>query len=136
MSPLTSPAPGGFEVRTHVPVPTVAVLRPEGELDLVTAPELVARVELHVGQGRHVVIDLQDVTLLTSSALQSLLAVHTTARTAGRRLRLTGCGHAPVARVLVGTGLDAVLPLTALSSEEVVAALAHPRGATRRPSSD
>lgn len=130
MSPMISPAPGGFEVRAHVPVPTVAVLRPEGELDMVTAPELVVRVEFHLDQQRHVVLDLRDVDLLTSNALQALLVVHTAAQRHGLRLRITGTDHGAVARVLGQTGLDAVLPLTALSTEEAVAALAHPRPGT------
>ncbi|ODU02138.1 MAG: hypothetical protein ABS81_18540 [Pseudonocardia sp. SCN 72-86] len=128
---MISPAPGGFEVRAHVPVPTVAVLRPEGELDMLTAPELVVRVEFHLDQQRHVVLDLRDVDLLTSTALQALLIVHTTAQRHGLRLRITGTDHAAVTRVLTQTGLDAVLPLTALSTEEAVAALAHPRPGVR-----
>ncbi|RTL66867.1 MAG: anti-sigma factor antagonist [Pseudonocardiaceae bacterium] len=127
MSPMISPAPGGFEVRAHVPVPSVAVLRPEGELDMVTAPELVVRVEFHLDQERHVVLDLRDVDLLTSNALQALLVVHNAAQRRGLRLRITGTDHGAVARVLGQTGLDAVLPITALSTEEAVAALAHPR---------
>jgi len=111
MSPMISPAPGGFEVRAHVPMPSVAVLRPEGELDMVAAPEL----------------DLRDVDLLTSNALQALLVVHNAAQRRGLRLRITGTDHGAVARVLGQTGLDAVLPITALSTEEAVAALAHPR---------
>ncbi|GEL21905.1 hypothetical protein PSU4_08590 [Pseudonocardia sulfidoxydans NBRC 16205] len=124
---MTSPAPGGFEVRAHVPVPTVAVLRPDGELDMVTVPELVVRVEFHLHQERHVVLDLRDVDLLTSTALQALLVVHDATQRRGLRLRITGTDHGAVARVLTQTGLHAVLPITALSTEEAVAALAHPR---------
>ncbi|GAY11585.1 STAS domain-containing protein [Pseudonocardia sp. N23] len=128
---MISPAPGGFEVRAHVPVPTVAVLRPEGELDMVTSPELVVRVEFHLDQERHVVVDLRDVDLLTSNALHALLAVHAAAQRRGLRLRLTGTDHTAVTRVLGQTGLDAVLPISASSTEEVVAALAHPRPVQR-----
>jgi anti-anti-sigma factor len=128
---MTSPAPGGFEVRAHIPAPAVAVLRPEGELDMVTAPELVLRVEFHLDQERHVVLDLRDVELLTSNALQVLLGVHDAAQRRGLRLRITGTDHGAVARVLARTGLDAVLPITGLSTEEAVAALAHPRPGAR-----
>lgn len=130
MGPTVSPAPRGFEVRVHVPVATVAVLRPEGELDLVTSPELVARIALHLGLGRHVVVDMRDITLLGSSALHALLSMHAAAERAGLQLWLTAAGKPVVSRVLEQTGLGSVLPVSAASTEEVVWALAHPRRPT------
>jgi anti-anti-sigma factor len=127
MSAAVGPAPQGFEVRVHVPVETVAVLRPEGALDLRSSPELVARVELHLQLGRNVVVDMRDVELLGTSALHALLGVHAAARRAGLALWLTGADAPSVARTLGATGLAEVLPVSTSSTEELVWALAHPQ---------
>jgi anti-sigma B factor antagonist len=59
------------------------VLAPSGELDLVALPELRARLRPAIRPGATVVLDLQDVTFMDSSALSVVL-------TADRQLRATG----------------------------------------------
>lgn len=59
------------------------VLAPSGELDLSALPELRDRLVSAVRPGATVVLDLQDVTFMDSSALSVVL-------TADRQLRATG----------------------------------------------
>ncbi|MFC5995837.1 STAS domain-containing protein [Pseudonocardia hispaniensis] len=124
---MSNPAVGGpLEIRVHHPAPAVVVVRPLGALDAEAAPQLITRVEFHLGCGRHVVIDLQDLGFLGPSGLHALLELYAVAKAAALRLYLTGVDGPAIAEALAFTGLSRVLPVTRLSTEELVAALTHP----------
>ncbi|GEL19962.1 STAS domain-containing protein [Pseudonocardia asaccharolytica] len=132
MTSIFDLAPSGpLEIRVHHPAPTVVVVRPLGALDMLTAPQLITRVEFHLGCGRHVVIDLQDLEFLGSSGLHALLELYAVAKAAGLQLHLTSVDGPAIARVLELTGLSRVLPVTRSSTEELVATLSHPRRHSR-----
>nr|WP_239029088.1 STAS domain-containing protein [Pseudonocardia acidicola] len=122
---LERPTDAALEIRLHSPAPAVVVVRPAGELDLVSAPLLVERVQFQLRFHEHVVVDLRDITFLASSGLRGLLDVRKAACAAGVTLYLTSADTPGVARVLALTGLAEVLPIVAASTEELVASLVY-----------
>jgi anti-sigma B factor antagonist len=90
--------------RTHRPVTRTTVLAPSGELDLAAVPELRSRLLPAARPGATVVLDLQDVTFMDSSALAVVVTADRLLRTSGGRLQLTHVA-APVLRVLRICGL-------------------------------
>ncbi|MHA6795542.1 STAS domain-containing protein [Pseudonocardia bannensis] len=114
---------GPLEVRVHIPSPAVAVVRPFGELDLLTAPLFVERVEFQLTCHAHTIIDMRDVTFIGSCGVRALLEVHESARAAGVRLYVTSTDTRPTARILELTGLSELLPLVTTSTDELVAGL-------------
>jgi len=92
----------------------VVVLRVGGELDLLTVPDLQARVYEAVGAtSGAVVADLTEVQLLSSSGLTLLLGLQSDLTARGRPLRLVVGGSKAVSRPLLITGLDRLLELHA-----------------------
>jgi anti-sigma B factor antagonist len=86
-----------------------AVLRVEGRLNLVTAPELRAAVERAVAAGTpRVVIDLSGVAFIDSSGLGMVIAGLKHARQAGGELRIAAAGE-QVRMVLELTKLSRIL---------------------------
>jgi anti-sigma B factor antagonist len=87
----------------------VAVLRPEGRLNMTAAPQLRTAVDEVVGDGAsRVVVDLSACTFVDSSGLGALVGGLKAARQAGGDLRIA---QAPeqVRTVLALTNLDRVL---------------------------
>lgn len=107
-------------IAVEVPDPAVALLRPAGELDMLTAPELRDALTVRLRRHRHVVVDLRDVSFLGSSGVQVLAEAHQLARDNGRSLHVTGAGQRRIARPLQITGLDTILAI----SDECPGALA------------
>jgi anti-sigma B factor antagonist len=60
----------------------------QGEIDLSNAAVLQARLEAAVDEGRHVVVDLTDVTFLDLRGVEVLEAVHRRTKAHGRRMVL------------------------------------------------
>ena len=90
------------------------VLRVGGELDLLTVPDLQARVYEAVGAtSGAVVADLTEVQFLSSSGLTLLLGLQSDLTARGRPLRLVVGGSKAVSRPLLITGLDRLLELHA-----------------------
>ena len=87
------------------------VLRPNGRLDIVTAPQLRSLIADSLAAGfRTIVVDLEDVTLLDSSGLGSLIGGMKSAREAGGDLLVAR--PAEQARLVHEiTALDGVLTL-------------------------
>jgi len=82
----------------------------EGELDMVTAPELVASIdELLAEAGLEVVVDLRALTFMDSSGLQALLHGHQQAQTSGAPFSLIR-GNPTVMRVFELCGVDGLIP--------------------------
>lgn len=87
----------------------IAVIRPDGRLNMVAAPELRDTVTRAVQSGRpRVVVDLSGVDFMDSSGLGALIASLKTARQAGGDLRLAGVGE-QVALVLQLSNVDRIL---------------------------
>lgn len=81
---------------------------PAGELDLATAPQLIAALRSHDDYER-LVIDLRSLSFMDSSGLRLLVSESDRAQRAGYELRLVR-GGAEVSRLLRLTRLDEKLP--------------------------
>jgi len=91
--------------------PGHTALRVTGDLDLETAPQVLAAIEPHLAGGTEpLVLDLSRLTFIDSSGLSALIRVHQRTTDAGRGLAIVPPAP-PVAKVLEITGLDEVLPL-------------------------
>jgi anti-anti-sigma factor len=91
--------------------PGHTAVRVTGDLDLETAPQLLAAIEPHLAGGSEpLVLDLSRLSFIDSSGLSALIRIN-------QRMTDAGCGLTivapapPVAKVLEITGLDRVLPL-------------------------
>jgi anti-anti-sigma factor len=92
----------------------VVVVRPIGELDMATAPELRAILQDLRNQKASVVIDLKDLTFLDSTGLRLIWDADAEARKDGLDLTLT-VGPPDVMRVFEVTGLTRRLNFTDLN---------------------
>jgi anti-sigma B factor antagonist len=81
-----------------------------GELEVSTAPELLARFHRVCGARRRIVVDLTGVTFIDSLGLGVLIEAQRRARSAGGWLRLV-CVRPEVLRVLRLTGQDDVFTI-------------------------
>ena len=91
--------------------PGHTALRVTGDLDLETAPQLLAAIEPHLAGGSEsLLLDLSRLAFIDSSGLSALIRVNQRMTDAGRELTIVSPAP-PVAKVLEITGLDAVLPL-------------------------
>jgi anti-sigma B factor antagonist len=86
--------------------PDHVVIAVAGEVDMVTAPQLVECLQEH--PATNVVVDLSQVTFLDSSGITALVHGYNELRKTGHTLRTTN-EHEVVLRVLEITGLDAML---------------------------
>lgn len=101
------PEPAGVDR----PRPGVTLVRPTGDIDAYTAPQL--RSQLHQASGGDellLVVDLSGVTFIDSAGLGALVGAHRRMREAGGRMRIVR-PPALVARAFELTGLDDVLDL-------------------------
>jgi anti-anti-sigma factor len=91
--------------------PDQVVLRVSGDLDLETAPRLLAGAEPHLeADTGALVIDLSELSFIDSSGLSALIRINQWVTAAGRGLTIIA--PAPrVAKAFEITGLDQVLPL-------------------------
>jgi anti-sigma B factor antagonist len=101
-----------FEVRVE-PAREVVRVKPIGELDLTTGPELREQVSELVAVGfEHLVIDLRGLTFVDATGVALLLGLAEQARSGGWRLSLIP-GHDQVQRILSLTGtLDQLRSIT------------------------
>jgi anti-sigma B factor antagonist len=81
-----------------------------GELDIATAPELETLLDVRLGAGREVVVDLRGLDFMDSSGVRVLVAAHAQAGRAGTRMSLVRPepGSA-VAKIIEVSGLDGEL---------------------------
>jgi anti-sigma B factor antagonist len=91
----------------------VVVLTCRGEVDSVTAPELRSAVldGLRDPDGGPVVVDMTEVTFLSSTGLGALVDAHRAAARLGEPLRIVVDHARPVLRPIQLTGLDELLTL-------------------------
>lgn len=96
-------------VEEHGPSTVVAV---RGELDVAGAPDLRTTLADVIGDGRHVVVDLEALDFLDSSGLGVLIGGLRRARTGGGDLELV-CTSRTLLRPFEITGLDKVFTIHA-----------------------
>jgi anti-anti-sigma factor len=99
-----------FEIVTGTIGPRVAVLRVSGRLDARTALELGARCAAALPPGGHLVLNLAEVTFLSSSGIGTLIVASERAREQGGSLRL-GPVSAAVRSSLAVLNLDRYLAM-------------------------
>jgi anti-sigma B factor antagonist len=90
-----------------------------GKLDLMGAQAIDTRLGATANRGDHVVVDLQGVTFLASMGIRSLVMAAKAAQLKGRRLVVIKAS-VDVEQVLLASGLDSLIPMTA-SIEAAVA---------------
>jgi anti-sigma B factor antagonist len=88
-----------------------AVLAADGEIDIHTAPELRARLsELQQGGARTIVVDLNEVDFLDSSALGTLVGANKDLQADGGVLKVV-CAKPNILKVFEITRLSEVIPV-------------------------
>jgi anti-sigma B factor antagonist len=84
-----------------------------GELDAMTAPDLAALLDAQMtGQERDLVVDLREVTFMSSAGLHVLLTATSDTAVSGIRLRVHATGSRAVERILRAAGGTDLLPLS------------------------
>lgn len=108
---LRPPGPVQFNV-TDASHGDVAIVRVEGELDVLTTPKLAAHLtKVTRSSTGNLVLDLSDALFIDSAGLAMLLSVRR--RLARKRRSLTVlCDHGPVRRTIEMARLDETLGLT------------------------
>lgn len=97
----------GFTVDSVAP--DLGIIRVEGRLNMVTAPEFRETVVSAVSAGLiRLVIDLTNVTFMDSSGLGAVIGALKTARASGGDLRIAGAGE-QVSMVLQLSNVDRIL---------------------------
>lgn len=106
-------------VEDEVIADDVIILRPVGELDMLTTPTLRVRLLAELGRCRHVIVDCSEIRFLSSGGVQLLVEAHERALEAGAMLHVAAAAHRVVARPLEITGVDTVLDVTAEPADAV-----------------
>jgi len=102
--------PVHFAVREHR-AGQIITLTVEGELDVLTAPRLVAQVDqLLRAEPGDVVLDLEETLFIDSAGLAMILNLQRRLRHRGHRLRVV-CDEGPVRRVIEMARLEDTLGL-------------------------
>jgi anti-sigma B factor antagonist len=97
-----------YEITERAGAVIVAI---HGDIDLAHSAQLRTALIDCVGRGEAVVVDLENVTVIDSSGVASLLEAYQGARKRGKRFVLAG-GNESVKRVLKLARLDRVFTLT------------------------
>lgn len=101
-------APDHLRIAVSHPSRDIAVITPDGEIDMATAPLLVERVTPELYRRAHVVIDLTGVAFLASRGVQAIVDLRNAAAEHGTELHLVGRLQPIVARILSIAGLSCV----------------------------
>jgi anti-sigma B factor antagonist len=100
----------GFSIETSE-VGGGLLVRPLGELDLATTPELERLVLGRLAEGRAVVLDLRGLEFMDSGGVRVLVAASARAAAEGAPLRIVRPEPgSPVERIIVVSGIDRALP--------------------------
>jgi anti-anti-sigma factor len=103
--------PRTFRIETESPAPGTCQITPAGELDMATAPRLLANLEeVLAGDVHHVVINLSKLDFLDSTGLRLFLALQRRASTEDWALTLTSPSET-VRSILEITGSGRSLPI-------------------------
>lgn len=99
----------------------VVVMPIKGRVDAVTSPHISAQVREHIANGaRHLLVDLSNVSFLSSSGLRALLLIRKELMTQGGELRLSTL-QPQVLEVFVLTGFTQVFAIHATQEEALAA---------------
>jgi anti-sigma B factor antagonist len=99
--------------------PGVAIVVLEGEHELFSAPKLQRQLEVLIGEGLSLVVDLASATFLDSSVVAVLLRARDSAQDAGVSFAIVvddSTGE-PVRRMFEITGLASILPVVRTRAE-------------------
>jgi anti-sigma B factor antagonist len=91
---------------------TLDLIAVSGALDLLTCPDLLDKLEARARTGRHLVLDLSEVSFFGAAAMTLVEHVHLTATAAGGSCRLVAVPP-QILRVLTLVGFDLVVPVSA-----------------------
>lgn len=116
-------APDRLDVRLHAPLPRVVIVRIDGAIDDPTLPLLAERVDQQLDRATHVILDLDQVRVLSNRGVSLLLDLHLKATARGCRLSIAVGDHEVVRRPLRLIGIDQVLTLSPCA-DAAIAALA------------
>jgi anti-sigma B factor antagonist len=117
----TEPAADGLRVE-RVDHGSIAVFGVDGEVDILTAPQLDRAVAEVYGTGvTHVVLDLTGVPFLSSAGLSVLVDHHARGKRDGVGLSVVATQRATL-RAIQMTALDRIFPLYTSADEAVAAA--------------
>jgi anti-anti-sigma factor len=105
---MTAPRPLTVEIREDEERVLVVVV---GELDLATAPEFEAALDVERARGRDLVLDLTGLEFIDSTGQRAIVDAVSTTAEAGRRLTIRGGLTDSVQRAFTLTGLLDRLPL-------------------------
>ncbi|MGH3549230.1 MAG: STAS domain-containing protein [Pseudonocardiaceae bacterium] len=111
-----------LNLRLHVPIPEVAIVRVSGTVNTLTASVLARRVSYQLSRARHVVVDLADVKVVDPGGLAVLRTLHHQAINCGSQLHVVRAEHDAVRRPLHTAGLDQLLVFES-TAEAVIAGL-------------
>ncbi len=87
----------------------IVALDLEGEFDISAAPDVAEHAKQAIDAGKHLIVNLSDVTFIDSSMIHALFTADAAAAKSGRRFVLQFGTHASVERVLEITGTDKAL---------------------------
>ena len=108
---LTGEGEPGFFVTTSWPLPTVAVLQPQGELDLASASDLRHELFGVIDEGaKTIVVDLETTTFIDSMTIGVLLGAVRRLQEHGGELRIA-CADPNITRIFEITLLDRVFAI-------------------------
>jgi anti-sigma B factor antagonist len=120
---VAAPEPFAVEVQRRE---AVAIVKPRGELDLVTVETLRAALD-GIKSTERLVLDLSGLSFMDSTGLRLLMTLHRRAQQDGVQLTLVAPA-APVDRAIQLCGLDQELPFVAAVHSEPGESTSGPRG--------
>jgi anti-anti-sigma factor len=109
-----------LRISVHHPNAAAVIVRVTGELDTLTAPAVNAHLtaaQAELAAPTTVVLDLSDLTFMSSAGLALLVMHHEQCAEQGRRLLVVTGNNRSVLRPVRITGLDTMLELVATVSD-------------------
>jgi anti-anti-sigma factor len=82
----------------------------EGEIDILTAPQLEAALRAEIDQGRDVVLDLSAVSFIDSTGLHAIVSAAHAASACGQQLRVHSVMGSQARKLFEVTRLERLLP--------------------------
>ncbi|MHA6781787.1 STAS domain-containing protein [Pseudonocardia saturnea] len=124
-----------LEMRLHMPLPDVVIVRVAGIVDNGNGPAVAVQVAQQLDRASDVILDLRDVRAMGPGGVDMLLDLHRGATTRGARLHIAGADRQAMAGRLQHAGAHHVLSLVPCA-DAVVALLACRRYRAAGPDDD
>lgn len=90
-----------------------------GELDLLNCPEVLVKLQARARAGRHLVLDVSEVSFFGAAAMALVEQVQLESIIAGGSVRLVGVPQ-QIMRVMTLIGFDKVVPVSAGGGEQLL----------------